>query len=465
MPAISEILTNKFPHTPTDGQRELFSLMDHFLESKINSKAAILLKGYAGTGKTSIVSALVQVLPLFNFKFVLLAPTGRAAKVMSAYAKRAAFTIHKKIYKQVSSPGSDRLSFQRVKNYHKKTLFIVDEASMLSESKDFGDLSLLQDLISFVYQHEENRLLLIGDTAQLPPVGMSQSAALDEDHLKSKYNLNLKSLLLTEVMRQELESGILQNATKLRNLLPDIPKKLTFKIAGFSDIYRIPGEKLEDGIRYCYEKYGINQSVIICRSNREAVQFNQVIRRQILFYEEEIDVGDMIMVVRNNYNYKEAPAGFLANGDFVEVRKVISFEEIHGFRFATLSLHFTDYAEIPDFEAKVILDTLHSAEPSLSMENNRKLYQSVLLDYEDLSSTKRQAALKKDPYLNALQIKYAYALTCHKAQGGQWKSAFVSQGYRKDAEVDADFIRWLYTALTRASDELFLINFGDEFFV
>ena len=462
----SEILINKFPFEPTSGQRGLFEMFDDFLLNKGLTKPVLVLRGYAGTGKTTVVSAIVKTLPFFNYKYVLMAPTGRAAKVMSGYTNRTAFTIHKKVFQQTAEPGGG-LVFKRQKNYHKNTLFIVDEASMISNQSDFGKQGLLADLVDYVFSQEGNKLLLIGDVAQLPPVGSEESPALEADFLKATFKNDVNSIELTEVMRQEEASGILFNATNLRRQLlhEDVSIKLT--TSRFEDIFKMTAEKLEDGLRYGYDKFGTENTVIICRSNKNAVQYNQYIRRVIQYREDELEAGDFLMIVRNNYHFlpENAPAGFLANGDFVEVLKIIRFEEYYGLRFADLSLRLLDYPEQEPFEAKVILDTLYSPEASLNDKTYKRLYDEVTADYADLSTkTERIKAIKKDPYLNALQVKFAYALTCHKSQGGQWDAVFIDQGYLTEEMVDREYIRWLYTAVTRATKELFLVNFHSRFF-
>ena len=427
----------------------------------------MILQGYAGTGKTSIVSALVKTLPLFNYKYLLLAPTGRAAKVISAYTERAAFTIHKIIYKQVADPKSGQLKFRRVKNYNKNTVFVVDEASMLSEGNSFGEIGLLQDLLAFVFEHNSNKLLLIGDTAQLPPVGQTFSAGLDRQHLQDTTGKKVLFAELEEVMRQNESSGILKNATELRRSLADNELHIRLRTNGLDDIFQMSAERLADGLNYAYAKYGMQETIVVCRSNRDAVQYNKHIRDQLLFRSEEIEAGDILMIVRNNYFYvpDDAPSGFLANGDFVEITKVVSFEEIYGLRFATLRLQLINDHEPDPFEAKVILDTLHTNSPALTQEQNKELYEAVLEDYTDISVKKElNEALRLDPYLNALQIKFAYAITCHKSQGGQWQAVFVDQGYLTEELINKEFIRWLYTAITRATDQLFLINFHNDFF-
>lgn len=466
MPLPSQLLRQRFPFEATAGQLRLFDTMDNFLDSKHTSDV-LVLRGYAGTGKTSLLPALVQVLPLFNYKFLLMAPTGRAAKVMSGYTKRSAFTIHKIIFKQVADPGSGQLQFKRLKNYNRNMVFIVDEASMLSEDDSFGQSGVLSELMQFVFEHPSNKLILIGDTAQLPPVGQENSVALDAAFLERNFKREILEVELTEVMRQQKESGILINATNLRDQLGKEEVKVAFETKNFKDVYRMTGEKLEDGLRYAYDKYGPEDTVVVCRSNKSAVLFNKHIRMSILYRQDEVEAGDHLMIVRNNYYYvpSNAPSGFIANGDFVYVKKLVSMEEMYGFRFATLELQLLDIPDSESFEAKVILDTLHTNTPALTQEQNKTLYYNVLEDYQDTSNKKLlNEKLREDPYLNALQIKYAYAVTCHKSQGGQWKSVFVDQGYITEEQLNKDYIRWLYTAVTRATNELFLVNFNSKLF-
>jgi ATP-dependent exoDNAse (exonuclease V) alpha subunit len=466
----SQLLAKRFPFKPTEGQLRFFKQTDDFLIEKKGLERyrdCFLLKGYAGTGKTTIISTLIKVLNQFGYKSVLLAPTGRAAKVMSGYADKIALTIHKKIYKQTSDAHSGSLSFQRQKNYHDNTLFIVDEASMITDEADFGNRSLLSDLIDYVFENPGNKLMLVGDVAQLPPVGQDISPALDSDYLEKRYDMSVFMEELKEVMRQDQQSGILFNATELRTLLTEKEPSISIITKSFRDVFKMTGERLEEGLRYAYDKFGKENTIILTRSNKSAVQYNEYIRRMINFSEDELDAGDRLMVVRNNYNVldEDSPAGFIANGDFVELLKIRRMQVIHGFRFADVTLRLTDYEKQPEFDAKIILDTLHSATPSLSNEDNRKLYDAVQEDYADIKSKKeRMEAMRKDPFLNALQVKFAYALTTHKSQGGQWSAVFIDQGYLPEEQVNTEFIRWLYTAITRATDEVFLMNFHQHFF-
>lgn len=463
----AELLRKNFPFEPTTGQHNFFNHMNAFLGKTSPEGLTFVLRGYAGTGKTSLISALVKSLPRLNLKSMLLAPTGRAAKVMGNYSQRAAFTIHKIIYKPKDQTGDLGGGFDLVKNYYKDTVFIIDESSMLADEM-LGGRSLLRDLIQYVFQESSNRLLLVGDTAQLPPVGSTLSPALDASYLSRNFRLQVELLELTEVMRQQLDSGILYNATALRSQLVEKTPQILFTNKGFPDFFKMTGERLEDGLRYAYEKYGIENTAIITRSNKSAVQYNQYIRQTIHYYEDEISAGDMLMVVKNNYTYMadSERVNFIANGDFAEVTKIRSFEELYGLRFATLELRLIDYPDEPYFEAKVILDTLYSTTPALNVDQYRELYRQVAADYADIASkSERMDLIKKDPYLTALQIKFAYALTCHKSQGGQWDAVFVDQGYLTDEQVDKEYIRWLYTAMTRAKKELFMVNFHAKFYL
>jgi ATP-dependent exoDNAse (exonuclease V) alpha subunit len=466
-PKPSELLRQKFKHEPTPGQSKLFDLMDSFLTEEDSERSIFVLKGYAGTGKTTFLSSLIKVLPKFGWKSVLMAPTGRAAKVMANYSKRQAQTIHKKIYKQKESSYSGNFVFELQKNFAEGTIFIVDEASMIGDKREFGKDSLLSDLIKYVFDGKYNKLLLIGDEAQLPPIGMEYSPALNLEHLENQYFSDVKGHSLKEVTRQQEGSGVLVNATHIREELTKEKPKVTFRTKEFTDIFKMTSERIEDGLRYAYEKYGQQNTTVICRSNKNAVQYNQYIRNRIHSCENELEIGDMLMVVRNNYTVldEESEAGFIANGEFVEVRHLGREDEMHGFRFQFVTLQLVDYPNDPEFETMILLDTLNSHSPTLTREENKSLYESVLKDYYWAKSKKeRGELLAADPYLNALQVKYAYALTCHKSQGGQWDVVFIDQGYIPNNEIDSDYLRWLYTGVTRGVKEVFLVNFNAQFY-
>jgi exodeoxyribonuclease-5 len=453
---------------PTQQQEYVFSELERFLLSQEGDECFVL-KGYAGTGKTTIISSLVRVLPHLKMKSVLLAPTGRAAKVISNYSGRKAFTIHKRIYRKKNAVSPD-MSFLLSSNLADNTLFIVDEASMISnEPSDFGGHSLLKDLISYVYNGKNCKLMLVGDTAQLPPVGSSASPALNTQYLKEYFGLTVFTYELTDVVRQEKASGILKNATAIREFVRnEVDAYPSLNVKGFRDIYRMTGERLAEGLQYAYDKYGIESSLVICRSNKSANNYNQQIRNRILYREEELTGGDYIMVVRNNYYWlgqEENNTSFIANGDVARIRKVRNNHEMYGFRFADVVLEFVDYPDEEPLHCKVMLDTLYAETPSLSNADSKRFFDAVMEDYAHLPDKRtRMAELKTNPYFNALQIKFAFAVTCHKAQGGQWEAVFVDQGFLTEEMVNTDFLRWLYTATTRATKELFLVNFSDQFF-
>lgn len=465
---IQVLIERHFGKTPTTQQREVFALLQKFLLSD-DENQCFLLKGYAGTGKTTLISALVKVLPGIKLKSVLLAPTGRAAKVISNYSGKKAFTIHKKIYRKKFAASPD-MNFVLGENLMENAIFIVDEASMISDQvHDYSRQSLLEDLIRYVYNGKNCKLMFVGDTAQLPPVGSDLSPALDKNLLASDFRLQVLSYELTDVVRQEKESGILYNATQLRELIRKdkhtFPK---FIIKGYRDIFRMTGEKLVEGLNYAYDKYGMENTIVICRSNKNANAYNQNIRNRILYREEEITGGDHIMVVRNNYFWlkpEDNSGDFIANGDIARVRKVRRVEEQYGFRFAELVIELLDYPDQEPVTCKVMLDTLYSESPSLSVADNKRFFEAVMEDYQHIENKRfRMEEIKKDPYYNALQIKFAFAVTCHKAQGGQWPAVFIDQGYLTDEMLNTEFLRWLYTGVTRSNAELFLVNFSDQFF-
>lgn len=463
MTRASEIIANNFPYPPTEDQCRFFEVAEKFVQSE-DHRLTFILKGYAGTGKTSLVGVLVNLLPSFGFKVMLLAPTGRAAKVLARYSRKSAFTIHKIIYRLRDRESLKGSFFQLRNNYSRNTIFIVDEASMISEGSFTNHV--LSDLIKYVFQNNNNKLLLIGDNAQLPPVGQSQSLALSENHLQQKYGLSVLSMELNQVMRQSMDSGILLNANALRLEMKNSKPRVKFTL-NQPGIFKMGGDRLEDGLRYAYDKYGTSETAVICRSNKNAVDYNRYIRYSLFFYQEELEAGDLLMIVRNNYFYnpENSPMGFLANGEFVEVMKILNFEEKYGFRFADIEVRLTDDPTNQGLVVKVILDTLYSTHVSLSDRQYHSLVEQVSREYKGNSkSGEVKEALKQDPYLQALQIKFAYAITCHKSQGGQWKAIFLDLGYVTSEQQDQDFLRWLYTGVTRATEELFLVNFDPGYF-
>lgn len=470
MSFLSSILS-AFPFEPTKGQKELAELLEVFITDK-DPRGVFVLKGYAGTGKTSFVSAMVQVLPLIRKKAVLLAPTGRAAKVLSGYAGQPAWTIHKRIYFQrMNRDGSISLVLQ--KNLYRNALFIVDEASMIAGSyteKDhvFSTRNLLDDLMEYVDEGESCKLLLIGDSAQLPPVGMPVSPALDLEFLKSRYSLKIYQFELTEVMRQSLESGILFNATRMRDLIASGKVNFPlFYLLGHSDVTRIKGEDLEDLLHTAFSSAEHAETVVVCRSNKRANMFNREIRNRILFMENEISSGDFLMVVKNNYFWLEPQSGpgFIANGDIIQVLRIKQTEDLYGFRFADVTIRLVDYPAESTLDVKILLDVLMADTPALPDEAQKKLFGAVLDEFNDIPQRAlRMEKVRTDPFYNALQVKFSYALTCHKTQGGQWQNVFIDQGYLKEDRIDYEYLRWLYTALTRASRKVYLLGFQDKFF-
>jgi len=464
---IEKKLEQNLGHQPTNDQLSAIRSLALYVAANTND-SIFLLTGYAGTGKTSLISAIVHTLEDFNIESVLLAPTGRAAKVLASYTERSAYTIHKHIYRQKSS--SDGMGkFDLDRNMHRDAFFIIDESSMisgeLSEASVFGSGRLLDDLIEYVYRGRNCKLILVGDTAQLPPVGSVLSPALSKQDL-GMYGFNIETSELREVVRQSRESGILVNATRIRTMVTEndiiMPR---FTLDKYDDIFGISGELLLEELETAYSYSGTDGTVIIVNSNRMANKYNQGVRNRILYREEEISAGDMIMIVKNNYFWvnEEEDLDFIANGDIARIKKVSEKEEKYGFRFADMTLEFLDYSV--ELEVKVLLDTLGSETASLSAGENRMLYEKVHEEYLNLSTKKkRMEAVRNDPYFNALQIKFAYAVTCHKAQGGQWERVFVDQGMFNRQEATVDYLRWLYTAITRATDRLYLINFLPAFF-
>jgi len=461
-------LCNNLGNTPTEDQSDALKKIAGYICDN-NNNVIFLMTGYAGTGKTSIISSFVKTLDLLRMRSVLLAPTGRAAKVLASYSGRQAFTIHKKIYRQKSSKDGFG-SFSLDRNLHKDTFFIVDEASMVSNSTGdsslFGSGRLLDDLIEYVYSGTDCKLILVGDTAQLPPVGSILSPALDPASLAG-FGFGLITCELRQVVRQSESSGVLMNATRVRLQVAETNLvHPSIDCINYKDTIRITGEELIDEISSAYGTCGMEGTIIVVNSNKQANRYNQGIRNRIFFREEEISPGDMVMVVKNNYfiiDEDEDGAGFIANGDIAEVRKIRKYEERYGFRFADMVLKFPDYNL--EIESKVMMDVLHLDTPALPSEKNKELFQNVMADYLNIKTRRKQfEAVKNNPYFNALQIKFAYAVTCHKAQGGQWERVFIDQGMFNRNEITIDYLRWFYTALTRSTDKVYLVNFSEDWF-
>ena len=461
---LQEKIRFNFPFQATNEQNDIITDISEFITT-IGNRSIYVLKGYAGTGKTTLVSSLVKSLPVVAKRHVLIAPTGRAAKVLAKYSKRAASTIHRKIY-WIRTNKSGNTFITRKENTHTNTIFFVDEASMISENNEkvFGNRSLLDDLIEYVYEGLDCKLILIGDTAQLPPVHLEVSPALNEEILERKSNKQIISRELTEVVRQKENSLILNNATLIREKIAK--EDYTFpSIITNNEVIRInTGEDLQDALESAYSNNGINNTSVICRSNKRANLYNQQIRTKIRWQENEISSGDMLMVVRNNYFWldESSKAGFIANGDIIMVTKINETIERYGFRFARASVEMVDYPKEKNLDLLLLLDTLTSESPTISYDQYQKLYKEISKDYKGQKEINKK--IKEDEFFNALQIKFAYAITCHKSQGGQWENIFVDMGYFTDQMLDKAYLRWLYTAITRATKKLYLINFNDNFF-
>ncbi len=469
---LAQSISAGFPYEPTSDQSLLISKLANFILKK-DFLSVFLLKGYAGTGKTTIVSSLVRVLPQLKAKTVLLAPTGRAAKVLSVYSGQQAFTIHKKIYRiQPTADGTMGISLQH--NRHRDTFFIVDEASMISmgnafeQKGPFSGRNLLDDLVAYVYNQQNCRLILIGDNAQLPPVNSLDSPALDKLLLQERFGMEVDDFELKQVVRQSQNSGILHNATLLREMLRQNKRGFPeLALKKYADIIRLHGQDASEEVDQAFASRSMDQALMICRSNKRANLYNQYIRNRVLYMEDEINAGDLLMVVKNNYFWlpNDSHAGFIANGDIVSLKRIRRYELVHGFRFAEVSVKMLDYPDEPEIDCKLMLDTLHSEGPAMAGADMKRLYESVAADTMDIrNKSARMKAIREDPYLNALQVKFAYALTCHKAQGGQWEQVFVEMGYLPGQGPDREYIRWLYTALTRATSKVYLIGFTDDFF-
>jgi len=467
---LQALILRNFPHPPTLEQAEVVQKWARFLTSP-HADEAFLLNGYAGTGKTSLVGALVKSLVQLKLRVVLLAPTGRAAKVFSLYAQSPAFTIHRKIYRQRTfSP--DLANFEQTPNQQQSTLFIVDEASMISNEGlsggMFGTGRLLDDLVHHVYAGPGCRLMLIGDEAQLPPVGEELSPALSIEALQS-YGLTVYSHTLTQVVRQIDDSGILWNATSLRRLIQQglVDQMPRLRTSGMPDVTVVPGSELIDALEQSYSRCGTDQTIVVTRSNRRAIIYNNGIRGRILDREELLEGGDHLIVAKNNYFWtagmeENQGTGFIANGDTAVVRRLRGERSFYGFHFVDATLRLPDYDDL-EVDVTLLLDTLQAEAPALTHEQQQLLFQNVCADYPELTNRRDlMKKVKQDPYYNALQVKYAYAVTCHKAQGGQWQHVYIDQGYLAPDMLTPDYLRWLYTALTRATEHVFLVNWPED---
>ena len=459
-----EKLKLNFSHKPNSDQKKILLKLVEYITT-LGNRSIFLLKGYAGTGKTTLISALVKSLPSIGKRSVLLAPTGRAAKVLAKYSKKKSSTLHKKIYWiRTTKNGNTFITLKE--NLHTNTIFIVDEASMIPEDAKDGinKRSLLEDLIKYVYEGIDCKLILIGDTAQLPPVNLDISPALDENNLDKKYQKQIIHQELKKVVRQEKNSMVLENATHLRELIEGNIKKLP-KIKLNQEVVRISsGDELQEYIEKSYGNSGVENTTIICRSNKRANQYNDRIRSEILWQEDIISAGDILMVVRNNYFWldEKSEAGFLANGDIIEVTRIKEIIERYGFKFAKASIRLMDYENENEIDTILLLDTINSESPSLKYDEYKKLYTEVGLDYKGQKDINKK--IKENEFFNAIQIKFGYSITCHKAQGGQWKNVFIDIGYFKKEMLDKNYLRWLYTAFTRSTENLYLIGFNNEFF-
>lgn len=466
---IASQIYGKFQFAPTFGQKKIIESLSEWISDE-DYERIFILNGYAGTGKTTLIAAFVEVLKDLRLKPILLAPTGRAAKVMTLFAPDTpAYTIHKRIYRERTSGGFDS-KFDLNFNREKDAVFIIDEASMIADFSDegslFGSGSLLDDLFEYVRSGQRCRIMFVGDSAQLPPVGHELSPALDP-HKMSFYG-SVSYNTLDEVVRQEVESGILYNATMVRCMIENRIYETPLLDMSFPDFKAISGGEFMEKVEECYSRYGKEEVIVITRSNKRAVHFNQGIRARVLFAEEEIESGDMLMVVKNNYHYterdEEAKAAFIANGDVAQLRRIRRFKELYGFRFAEATLRFPDYDDY-EVECNILLDALGSFSPALTREQMKELFYAVEADFPDVKcKAKRMREVRENEYYNAMQVKFAYAVTCHKAQGGQWSAVFIDRLLFGEEKMNREFLRWLYTAISRATSEVYLVNFDESFF-
>ena len=464
---ISHQIYAKLSFDATNNQKKIIEKLSVWLSDDDYSRI-FLLNGYAGTGKTTIIAAFVAALKELGIKPILLAPTGRAAKVLTRYSNLTAYTIHKKIYRE-KTISDYQSKFSLDYNREHDAVFIVDEASMLSTNSSdsaFGSGNLLDDLVQYVRQGKRCRLMLVGDDAQLPPVGDDLSPALQPSELLPYGDVEYATM--DEVVRQSQDSGILFNATMLRCMLENNIYEIPHFDLKFKDFRQVQGGELLEELQDCYDSFGRDETIVITRSNKRANRYNEGIRRHNLSAEEEIESGDMLMIVKNNYHYaeqdKDSPMSFVANGDVARLKRIRRFEEFYGFRFIDATLQFPDYNDY-EMQVKILLDTLTSESPSLTREQSNQLFMEVEKDYTDITSkSKRYKAIRENPHFNAMQIKFAYAVTCHKAQGGQWKAVFVDRCLFGDEPMTRDMLRWLYTAITRATERVYLVNFDERFF-
>jgi len=458
-------------YEPTAGQQKALLMLGDLLYSDGRLKA-LLLKGYAGTGKTTLLSAIVKSSKAVGYQTVLLAPTGRAAKVLSSYTGQAAFTIHKKIYRSYTNVAGG-IGFTMQPNLHQKTIFIVDEASMIQSDDLFQPGSnvesrnLLADLLAYISYGKDCRLIISGDTAQLPPVHSEKSPALDLNVIERYLHWRITEMELTDVVRQALGSGILYNATQLRNRVDEEQlNKPFFTINGFEDVRQPDPSTFNDTFSDAFNGNNLHDSVVICRSNKRANLYNREIRGRILFRDDELNAGDLLMVARNNYYWmpEDQPFGFIANGDIIEVIRILKTTDLYGFRFAKAEVSFIDY-DMPPIQVNLMLDTLNSESPALNQSDQKRLFDTVLLDYSDIKGRQKQInEVRRNEWFNALQVKYAYALTCHKTQGGQWKRVFIDAPYNPDNIFTSNDVRWFYTAITRATQSVYLAGFDSSYF-
>lgn len=465
--SFQSVFLSCLPFTPNEDQSRLITLLSDFI-SNHNEREIFILKGYAGTGKTNMIGALSKTLPTFKWKSVLLAPTGRAAKVLSNYSQKPAQTIHKKIFTKIPTHDGG-VAFSLAENKHTNTIFIVDEASMIgldNPSSESVYNSLLESLLEYVFSGTNCKLIMVGDTAQLPPIGSNESPALNLEYLKASYHLLIKHIELKQVARQQDASGVLKNATYLRECIDDFDGNFP-KISLHKDVVRLSGEDLEDALNSAYSNYGFENVLLVTRSNKRANLFNQAVRARVRYMEEDLCGGDLMMVVKNNYFWldEKSEAGFIANGDSLEIKKITKRKELYGFNFAECIVKLSDYEDTPELTVNLLLDSIYTEVPSLTKEQQQQLFSNVIEDVADEPIKGiRMNYLRKSPYFNALQVKFNYAVTCHKAQGGQWPCVFIDQGYLTKEMLNVEYIRWLYTAFTRATDKVYLMNFSDVFF-